>query len=110
MSQDGEQRSLESNRYAFSLTTHEKVRRVNLLFEEDKQNRTQEFVLRWSVDKGRPYQEILRQQYTFSPPDTIREIEDYIVNLDGLTALELKIMPDTGSASAFASLNRLRVM
>jgi hypothetical protein len=41
---------------------------VHLVFEEERRERTHEFVLRWSKDGGRSYREILRQQYTFSPP------------------------------------------
>src|SRR4051812_48867273 len=39
-----------------------KLRRVRLVFREEVQGRTQEFVLRWSSDGGRTYREIVRQQ------------------------------------------------
>jgi hypothetical protein len=71
----------------------QRVSRIRLVFQEDEQERTHEFVLRWSSDNGHSYQEITRQQYNFSPPDTTRELEDYVVDLDGLTALELVIVP-----------------
>ncbi len=80
------------------------LRHIHLVFEEGKRERTQEFVLRWSKDGGRSYREILRQQYTFSPPGATREAEDYTVNLDGVTALELTIVPDIGKGDARASL------
>jgi hypothetical protein len=66
-------------------------------------------VLRWSKDGGRSYREILRQQYTFSPPGATREVEDYTVNLDGVTALELTIVPDISGGDARASLISLRL-
>jgi hypothetical protein len=59
------------------------LRHIQLIFEEEKRERTHEFVLRWSGDSGRSYREILRQQYTFSPPGATREVEDYVVNLHG---------------------------
>jgi hypothetical protein len=37
--------------------------------------------------------EIVRQQFTFSPPDTSVECEEHAVNLDGVTRLELIIVP-----------------
>ena len=40
------------------------------VFQEDEQERTQEFVLRWSPDGGQSYREIVRQQYNFSPPQS----------------------------------------
>jgi len=83
--------------------------RVRLVFREELQGRTQEFVLRWSPDGGRTYREIVRQQYTFSPPDTAREIEEYAVDLDGVTALELRIVPDISGGDARASLERMQL-
>ena len=86
-----------------------RVRRVRLVFHEDEQERTHEFVLRWSSDGGQSYREIVRQQYNFSLPDNTREIEDYAVDLAGLTALELSIVPDISGGSARASIAQLRL-
>ncbi len=83
------------------------LNRIHLVFQEDEQDRTQEFVLRWSLDGGQSYREIVRQQYNFSP-GAAREVEDYDVNLDGVTALELRIVPDISGGSAQASLTQLR--
>jgi len=52
-----------------------RLRRIHLVFHEDEQERTQEFVLRWSPDSGQSYREILRQQYNFSP-GAADEVED----------------------------------
>jgi hypothetical protein len=82
---------------------------IHLVFEEERRERTHEFVLRWSKDGGRSYRDILRQQYTFSPPGATREVEDYTVNLDGVTALELTIVPDISGGDARASLISLRL-
>jgi hypothetical protein len=87
----------------------QRFHRVQLLFQEGEQERTQEFVLRWSPDGGQSYREIVRQQYNFSPPEGARELEDYDVDLDGVTALELRIVPDISGGSARASLAQLRV-
>jgi hypothetical protein len=87
----------------------QKLKRIYLVFDEDTQERTHEFVLRWSADCGQSYRQILRQQYTFSPPGTTREEEDYVVNLDGVTVLELRIVPDISGGDARASLTQLRL-
>ena len=60
-----------------------KLKPIRLVFHEDEQERTQEFVLRWSPDGGQSYREILRQQYNFSPPEAARELEDYDTILMG---------------------------
>jgi len=82
---------------------------IQLAFQEDERERTQEFVLRWSPDGGASYREIVRQQYNFSPPGMSRELEDYVVDLDGLTMLELSIIPDISGGGARASLAQLRL-
>jgi hypothetical protein len=86
-----------------------RLKRIHLVFHESEQERTQEFVLRWSPDGGQSYREIVRQQYNFSPPGATSEVEDYDVDLDGVTALELRIVPDISRGSARASLAQLRV-
>ena len=86
-----------------------RVTRIQLLFREAKQARTQEFVLRWSPDGGQSYREIVRQQYNFSPPSVTREFEDYAVDLAGVTALELRIVPDISGGNARASVAQLRI-
>lgn len=79
--------------------------RIWLLFEERDVARTQEFVLRWSPDEGRTYHDIVRQQFTFAPPGTSREVEDYAVQLEGVTAVELAIVPEIAGGAARASLS-----
>lgn len=103
-------RAAEPGRQTICLLFDEpqRIRRIRLVFDEDERERTQEFVLRWS-SVGQPNREIVRQQYNFSPPATPREVEDYVVDLDRLTALELTITPDITGGCAFASVAQLRL-
>jgi len=87
----------------------QRLTRISLVFEESKTERTQEFVLRWSADEGLSFREIVRQQWNFSPPNTIREVEEYPVELSGVTVLELIIVPDISRGGARASLTSLRL-
>jgi len=41
------------------------LRRISLVFEENEINRTQEFTLRWSTDRGNTFQQFARQQCNF---------------------------------------------
>lgn len=84
------------------------VRRIHLEFSEEQQERTQEFVLSWSDNGGKTYREILRQQFNFNPSAT-REIEDYDVKLDQVSALELRIIPDLARRETCATLRRLKI-
>lgn len=82
--------------------------RIWLVFVDPDVPRTQEFVLRWSPDGGNSYQEIVRQQWNFSPPQATREVEDYHVDLAGVTVLELQIVPDISGGATRASLEEWR--
>jgi hypothetical protein len=86
-----------------------RVNRVRLVFDEQQTARVQEFVLRWLPDGEQTYRELRRQGYNFSPPGTTREVEDFTVNLDWVSALELSIVPNTGGGEARASLARLQI-
>jgi hypothetical protein len=87
----------------------QRLKRIQLVFEEEETQRTQEFVLSWSPDGGHSYSQIVRQQWNFSPPGTVRESEDYVVKLSDVTVLELRIVPDKSGGEAHASLASLRV-
>jgi len=83
----------------------QKLRRILLVFEDTENSRTQESVLRWSPD----IHEIVRQQWNFSPPDSVRETEDYPVELSEVKVLELMIVPDKSGGEVRASLVSLRL-
>jgi hypothetical protein len=86
------------------------LRQIYLEFQEPEVSRTQEFVLRWSPDPQAPSREIVRQQFTFAPPGTPTEREEYQVNLTGVRTLELYIIPDQGGAPVRATLARLLLL
>jgi hypothetical protein len=87
----------------------QKLKRITLVFEENERARTQEFVLRWSSDAGNSFREIVRQQWTFSPPETKHEVEEYQVELSNVTLLELIVVPNISGGTDRASLTSLRL-
>lgn len=86
-----------------------RLRRIRLVFEETAIMRTQEFVLRWQTVGAPQDVDILRQQFTFAPPDTTTEREDYQVDLVEVSALELSITPDIGGGHSIATLQQFCV-
>ena len=72
------------------------------MFEENETARTREF-------RESSVKEIVRQQWNFSPPDSIREVEEYQVELSSVTVLELVINPNIGGGVARASVKNLRL-
>jgi hypothetical protein len=87
------------------------LRRIQLHFVDRTSERSQEFALMAMV--GDELREVVRQQWNFSPQGTTEEIEDYNVELNGVTALELRIDPDRShdpkQSRHVASLQQLRL-
>ena len=83
------------------------ISRIRLVFEEHSHARTQEFVVRASTVDGQ--REIVRQQFTFSPPGTAVEREEYATDLAGLSQLELTIIPAIDGGDAIATLREWRI-
>jgi hypothetical protein len=106
-----EWRAAEPGVQSIRLLFHQpqRLRRIRLRFDEPRSSRTQEFALRWSPDGGRSFRELVRQQYTFSPQGSTREVEDLNVDFVSVTALELTIDPDQGRGEAYASLAEWRL-
>lgn len=85
----------------------QRIRRIYVEFVEREMERNQEFVLRWS--DGKTQHEIVRQQWNFSPGGSAQQAEDYTVDLQQVTQLELVISPDRGRGQAVATLEKLRL-
>jgi len=84
------------------------IHRIRLRFCDREQERTQEFVLRYSREDGQS-RDIVRQQWSFSPGGSTEEVEDYTVDLKGVTQLELEIDPDRGKNTLPATLGELLI-
>jgi hypothetical protein len=86
-----------------------RLSRIHLVFVETAVTRTQEFVLRWQAAGTHRSIVILRQQFTFAPPDTTIEREDYRVDLVEASVLELSIIPHISDGDAIATLQQFCV-
>jgi hypothetical protein len=93
----------------FVFDQSQRIRRIRLVFQEERQNRTQEFSLAWSGENEPAPREIVRQQYNFNPPQNAREVEDYQVDLHGVKTIELRIRPDISGGNIRASLYLIQV-
>ena len=86
------------------------LRRIKLEFSETEVERTQEFTLQWSAELDGPLRDIVRQQWSFSPHGSMSEVEDFQVDLDSVSVLELALRPELTPGNAFATLAKWRVM
>ena len=85
------------------------LQKVHLEIEDSQMSRTQELSLAVSQDGGHRYQEVLRQEYNFSPPHTTFEREWWAVPAEHMTHLRLVIKPDKGDKPSRATLTSLRL-
>jgi hypothetical protein len=84
------------------------IRRIRVEFREDHRQRAQEFAL-FATSATNQRQEIVRQQWTFSPGGSTTEVEDYSVDLPAVLSLELQIDPGRHDKSAMATLESISV-
>jgi hypothetical protein len=87
--------------------TPQTIRQIVLAIEEREVQRTQELTIAISLDGGRSYQELIRQEYNFSPPGTTWERETWTVLAERVTHLRLKITPDKGGKPCHATVTSL---
>jgi hypothetical protein len=85
------------------------IREVSIETEERHASRTQVLVLSLSRDGGHAYREVLRQEFTFSPPSTTFQREQWSAPAEGVTHLRLVIQPDKGHAAHRATLTSLAI-
>jgi len=87
------------------------IKRLRLHFVDRAAERSQEFAV--YAGSGSELKEVVRQQWTFSPHGSTEEIEDYTVNLSGITTLEVRIDPDRShdpkQSREYASLQSLKL-
>jgi hypothetical protein len=94
-------------RLILAFDTPQTLRTISLEVEEPEVSRTQVMHVSVSCDGGQTYQELRRQEYTFSPPGTTFEREAWEVRVEGVTHLQLVITPDKGGAPCRATLTSL---
>ena len=87
------------------------IRRIQVHFVDKVSERAQEFAV--FAGSGPELREVVRQQWNFSPHGNTEELEDYTVDLKGVTVLEVRIDPDRShdpkQSQHYASLQRLRL-
>ena len=87
------------------------IKHLRLHFVDKTAERSQEFAV--YAGSGPELREVVRQQWSFSPNGSTEEIEDYKVNMSGITTLELRIDPDRShdpkQSQNYASLLSLKL-
>jgi hypothetical protein len=94
-------------RLILAFDTPQTIHLISLEVEEPEVSRTQVLQVSFSSDAGQTYQELRRQEYTFSPPGTTFEREGWAVAVEAVTHLQLVITPDKGGRPCRATLTSL---
>jgi hypothetical protein len=85
------------------------VGRLRIVSWEAEQSRTQEMTISAARRRGEQHREVLRQQFNFSPNGAREEVEEYALRLEGVSALELRIVPSIDGRPAVARVRDVRV-
>jgi hypothetical protein len=85
------------------------VRRLRVVSSEAEQARTQEMTIWASLHRGERHREVVRQQFNFSPHGATQEVEEYAVQLDDVSTIQLRIVPSIDGRPAVARVCELRV-
>lgn len=88
--------------------TPRSISRLVYEVEEAQFERTQEIRVELSRDAGRTYQQVLVQEYTFSPQGATLQREDLRLDAEAVSQLRLTIMPHK-SGNGIATLTSLRL-
>lgn len=85
------------------------LRRIRIVSSEAERSRTQEMTVWASLLRGERHREVVRQQFNFSPRGATRQVEDYAVELNDVSSIQLRIVPSIDGAPATASIEELQI-
>ena len=87
--------------------TPQTIHKILVEVEESETSRTQEMAVSISQNGGQTYRELIRQEYNFSHPAATLEREEWSINADAISHLQLRIKPDKGGKDGRATLTTL---
>lgn len=85
------------------------VGRLRVVLSEVEQSRTQEMTIWASLHRGERHREVMRQQFNFSPNGATEEVEEYGLQLEEVSAIQVRIVPSIDGRPAIARVRELRV-
>ena len=85
------------------------VSRLRLVSYEAERSCTQTLAIWASSRRGERHREVVRQQFEFSPSGATERIEEYALQLEDVSVLQVRIVPRTDGQRAVARLSELQV-
>lgn len=83
--------------------------RVRVVSWEVEQARTQEMTIWASLRRGEGHREVLRHQFNFSPGGATKHVAEFVLQLEEVSALQVRIVPCVDGRRAVARVSELRV-
>jgi hypothetical protein len=85
------------------------VRRLRVVSSAVRESRTHEMTIWVSLRGGERHREVLRKQFDFSPNGGAEEVEEYALQLEEVSAIQLRIVPGIDGRSVVARVSEIRV-
>ena len=85
------------------------VGRLRVVSSEGEQARTQELTIWASLRRGEQHREVLRRLFTFNPHGATEEVEEHTLQLEGVSAIQVRIVPCVDGSPAVAHVRELRI-
>ena len=85
------------------------VRRLRVVSGEVEYSRTQEMTMWASLHRGERHLEVLRHQFDCSPNGATKQVEEYALQLDHVSRLQLRIVPSIDGRRAVARVSEVCV-
>jgi hypothetical protein len=85
------------------------VRRLRVVSSEVEQSRTQQMTIWASLRGGERHREVVRQQFNFSPNGATEEVEEYALQLEDVSTIQVRVVPSIDGRPAVARVDDLRV-
>jgi hypothetical protein len=84
------------------------VSHLRVICSEAEHARTQEMTVWASMHRGERHREVLRRRFTFSHSAT-EEVEQHALDLEGVSVIELRIVPSIDGRPAVARVRKLQL-
>lgn len=85
------------------------VSRLRIVSREGERSRTERMTIWASLRRGEQHREVLRRQFDFSPWGATEHVEEYDLELEDVSALQVRIIPSIDGQRAVARVSELHI-
>ena len=85
------------------------VRRLRVVSSDLAESRTQEMTIWVSLRGGEQHREVVRQQFNFSPSGATVQVEEYALQLEDVSTIQVRMVPRIDGRRAVARVSKLHV-